>query len=141
MVQLGQKYINMYTSMLASHLALLREGHLEAVFHVFSYLWEKHNSWLALHPTYPEMDHDRFKKHKWVEFYGNMKEAISTDIPELRDKDMDLRMHVDSDHAGDKTTLRSSTGFLIFTNTYLIQWMSKKKPMIETSVSMNCLWR
>ena len=43
-------------------------------------------------------------------------------------------MHVDSNHDGDKATSGSRTGFLIFINTDSIQWMSKKQPMIETSV-------
>lgn len=37
-------------SMLVSHLALSREGHLEAVFRIFGYLKNKHNSPLCLDP-------------------------------------------------------------------------------------------
>ena len=43
-------------------------------------------------------------------------------------------MYVDSDHAGDKETQRYRTGFLIYTNKALVQWLSNKQPMIETSV-------
>ena len=43
-------------------------------------------------------------------------------------------MWVDSDHAGDKTTRRSRTGYLIFMNTALIDWLSKKQATIESSV-------
>ena len=43
-------------------------------------------------------------------------------------------MMVDSDHAGDKRIRRSRTGFLIFCNMALIDWISKKQPTIETSV-------
>ena len=57
-----------------------------------------------LDPTYPEIDHDIFKKHDWVEFYGEVKEAILTDMPEPRGKSVDLRMNIDSKYAGDKTT-------------------------------------
>jgi hypothetical protein len=49
-------------------------------------------------------------------------------------KEVDLRMMVDSDHAGDKTTRRSRTGFLIFLNVSLINWLSQKQPTIESSV-------
>ena len=119
--------------MLASHLEFPREGNLEAVFHVLLYIQAKNNSRLALDPTYPEIDHKIFKKHKWVEFYGDIKEAIPTDMLELRGKSVDLRMHININHAGEKAKRRSRTGFLIFMNTYLIQWMSKKQPKIETS--------
>ena len=120
--------------MLVSHLALPREGHLKAVLHVLLYLREKHNSRLALDPTYMEIYHDSFKKHKWVEFYDNIKEEITTDMPETRGKSVELRMHVASNHYRDKETRQSRTGFLIFMNIAFIQWMSKKQPTIETSV-------
>jgi hypothetical protein len=41
---------------------------------------------------------------------------------------------VDSDHAGDKKTRRSRTGFLIYCNMALIIWLSKRQTTIETSV-------
>jgi hypothetical protein len=43
-------------------------------------------------------------------------------------------MFCDSDHAGEKRTRRSRTGFLIFCNMALIDWISKKQATIETSV-------
>ncbi len=41
---------------------------------------------------------------------------------------------VDSDHAGDKQTRRSHTGFFIYCNMALIIWLSKRQLTIETSV-------
>ena len=105
-MELGRVDINTEVSMLASHLALPREGYLEAVFHVFAYLKAKHNSRLALDPTYPDIDESDFKKYNWVEFYGNVKEAIPSNMPEPRGKSIDLRIYVDSDHAGDKLLRR-----------------------------------
>ena len=43
-VELGKVDINTEVSMLTSHLALPQSGHLDTVFHIFSYLKEKHNS-------------------------------------------------------------------------------------------------
>ena len=43
-------------------------------------------------------------------------------------------MWVDSDHAGDKITRRSRTGYFIFLNTALINWLGKKQATIEGSV-------
>ena len=43
-------------------------------------------------------------------------------------------MMCDSDHAGDRWTRHSRTGFLIFCNMALIDWVSKKPATIETSV-------
>ena len=75
-----------------------------------------------------------FPKYNWTEFYGDVAEAIPADMPPLLGEDVDLRMMVDSDHAGDKWIRRSRTGFLIFCNMALIDWVSKKQPTIETSV-------
>jgi hypothetical protein len=43
-------------------------------------------------------------------------------------------MMCNSDHAEEKRTCRSRTGFLTFCNMALIDWVSKKQATIETSV-------
>eukprot|EP00804_Cyclotella_cryptica_P015125 CCRYP_000688-RA/>CCRYP_000688-RA protein AED:0.22 eAED:0.24 QI:0/0/0/0.8/1/1/5/0/1053 len=134
MVELGRIDMMTEVSMLASHLAMPREGHLEAIFHIYAYLKQKYNSRLAFDPTYPSIDMSDFKECDWKQFYGDVKEAIPPNAPEPRGKDVDLRMFVDSDHAGDKLTRRSRTGFMIFMNTALIDALSKKQATIETSV-------
>ena len=63
-----------------------------------------------------------------------MTKAIPPNAPEPRVKYVDLRMWVDSDHAGDKLTRQSRTGHFIFLNTALINWLSKKRANIEGSV-------
>ncbi len=55
-------------------------------------------------------------------------------MPPPLGKDVDLQMMVDSNHAGDKRIRQSRTGFLIFCNMALIDWVSEKQPTIETSV-------
>ena len=44
-----------------------------------------------------------------------------------------MKAYVDGDHAGDTVTRRSRTGFLVFLNSALVHWMSKKQASIETS--------
>jgi hypothetical protein len=61
MVELGRIDIMTEVSMLASHSALPREGHLDAVVRVFSYLKHKHNSRMVFDPTYLEIDLTSFK--------------------------------------------------------------------------------
>ena len=46
---------------------------------------------------------------------------------------MDMRVYVDSDHAGDTVTLKSRTGFMIFLYGAPIYWISKKQTSCETS--------
>jgi hypothetical protein len=134
MVEIGRIDIATEVSLLSSHLAYPREGHLDAALHIMAYLRAKHNSRLVFDPTYPEIDMTVFQQCDWKEFYGDVSEAIPTDAPEPLGKDVDVRMMVDSDHAGDKLTRRSRTGYLIYVNNALVDWLSKRQPTIESSV-------
>ena len=49
-------------------------------------------------------------------------------------KEADICLFVDSDHASDKFTCHSCTGFFIFLNSTLITWKPKKQAMIEMSI-------
>ena len=75
-----------------------------------------------------------FPQSNWTEFYGNIEEVIPADMPEPLGKDIDVRMMCDGAQAGDRRTRCSRTGFLIFCNMALIDWVSKKQATIETSV-------
>ena len=120
---------------MSSHLAYPCEGHFECALHVMGYLKWKHNSWLFFDLTYPDIDFDTFNDGaEWKTFYGDVTEAIPPNAPETRGNYVDLRMWVDSDHTGDKVTRRSHTGYFIFLNTALINWLSKKQETIEGSV-------
>jgi hypothetical protein len=133
-VELGQIDIISGASELASNLALPQQGHLETIFHIFNFLEKRHNVRIALDTTYPEIDMEAFKECDWRAFYGNVKEALPPNAPTPRGKDVDLRLFVDSDHAGDKRTRRSRTDFLIYLNSAPITWFSKKQSTIDTSV-------
>ena len=132
MIELGRVDICTEVSMLSSHMALPRQGHLEAALHVMSYLSLHHNSRLCMDPTYPAIDNTQFPVCDWTEFYGEVAEPIPPNAPEAIGKVVDLRMFVDSDHAGDKRTRRSRSGFLVYLNTALISWHSKRQSTIET---------
>ena len=134
MVELGRVDIAVEVSLLSSYLANPREGHLEAAIHIMGYLRLKHNTRLVFDPTYPDICESDFPRFDWTEFYGDVTEAIPTDMPPPLGKEVDIRMMVDSDHAGEKRTRRSRTGFLIYCNMALIIWLSKRQPTIETSV-------
>ena len=80
------------------------------------------------------MDEIIFKDCDKKEFYGDSEEEIPPNAHKPRVKDVDLRSKVDSDHTGDKETRQSCTGYLIFCNMYLVDWLYKKQPMIEKYV-------
>ena len=134
MVELGRVDMITEVSMLASHLALPREGHLDAALGLFAYLKRKHNSRMVFDPTPPEINLSDFPEYSWTRKYGDIKEAIPVDAPEPLGEGVDLRMYVDADHASDKKSRRSRTGYFIFLNSACIAWLSKKQPTVETSV-------
>jgi hypothetical protein len=69
-----------------------REGHLEAVFHIFNYLEKRHNSRIVFDPGYPTIDMTAFKdKCDWKSFFGEAREAIPPNAPTPRGKDVDLQ--------------------------------------------------
>ena len=65
-VELGRTDIATEVSLLASHVALPRKGPLQTVFHIYAYLKERHNSRLALDPSYPEIDMRIFYQADWI---------------------------------------------------------------------------
>lgn len=134
-VEIGRVDISTEVSILSSYLACPRVGHFEAALHIMGYLKQKYNSRIFFNPTYPTIKYDQFNDGAdWKEFYGDVAEAIPTNAPDARGHPVDIRMLVDSDHAGDKETRRSRTGFMIFINMALITWLSKKQPTVESSV-------
>jgi hypothetical protein len=132
-VELGRIDIITEVSMLSTYLCLLCEGHLDSVFHVFEYLALHHSSRVVFDPTYPSVDMVAFIHTDWNSMYGNVKEMIPPDVPVPRGKEVDLRLFVDSEHAGDKFTRRSRNGYVIYLNMAPIVWLSKRQPTVESS--------
>ena len=135
-VELGRADICLEVSMLSSHLALPREGHLDQVLHIFAYLGKHHNAALVFDPTEWDVPEGHFPKQDWnFSIYGceGLKEVLPDDMPKPLGKNMRIRVFVDSDHAGDEVTKRSRTGFIVFLNNAPIYWFSKKQTSCETS--------
>jgi hypothetical protein len=121
-------------SMLSTHLCLLCECHLEDVFHVFAYLVLHHNTIVVFDPTYASVELGTFIKNDWKSIYGDVKEMIPSDAPVPHGKEVDLRLFVDSDHAGEQLTRRLRTGFFIYLNIAPLMWFSKCQPTVGSSV-------
>ena len=52
-VELGRVDINVEASMLSSHLAIPREGHMQELLHVFAYLKKHMNTEMVFDPSEP----------------------------------------------------------------------------------------
>ena len=119
---------------LASQMAMPREGHMEAVFHVFAYLKARHNLCMVFDPTYLSIDKTKLQEHEWKCLYGDVKEAIQNNCPKPLGREVDISMFVDSNYTRDDTKRRSRTVYFIYMNLALVNWLSKNQATIETSV-------
>ena len=135
-VELGRVDICLEVSMMSSCLALPREGHLEQVLHIFAHLRKYHNAEIVYDPSDPVIDEAMFEAKDWTSSeFGHLqgKEVLPPKIPEPRGFGFIVKAKVDADHASDTVTRRSRTGFLVWVNSSLIHWFSKKQTSVETS--------
>ena len=136
MVELGRIDICLETSMLSSHLALPREGHLAQVFHIFAYLKKYHNTEMVFDPSDPVINEAEFERKDWTSSeFGHVSgdEERPPNAPQPRGLSFTIRAKVDADLAADTVTRRSRTGFLVFLNSAPVHWMSKKQGSVESS--------
>ena len=135
-VELGRIYICLEVSMMSSHLAMPRKGHLDHVLHIFAYLHKYHNTELVYDPSDPVVEQDVFERRDWTSSeFGAVqgKEEVPSNMPELRGLGFIMCAKVDADHTSDMITRRSRTGFLVYLNCALIYWWSKKQNSVESS--------
>ena len=81
-VELGRGDLEIEVSTMASMIALPREGHLSAVFQMFSFLKRKHNGVTVFDPAKPEIDQPQFPTEDWsTTTYGPCKEDAPSKAP------------------------------------------------------------
>lgn len=131
-VELGGIDICLECSLMSSHLALPREGHLHQV---FGYLKKCHNTEMVFDPSDPNVDELSFERQDWTSSseFKHLQGKLLTNMPELRGIGFVMRAKVDADHAGDTVTRRSQMGFLVYLNRAPIYWSSKKQSSVESS--------
>ena len=135
-VELGRVDIDVEVSMMSSHLALPRVGHLKEIYHIFAYLKAHSNTEMVFDPTPVVLDMNLFERQDWsYSPYGceGLAEELPNNMPKPCGPSMTMRVFVDADHAGDLLTRRSRTGFIVFLNGAPIYWSSKKQTSCETS--------
>ena len=64
-VELGRVDINFEASILSSHLAMPREGHMQELLHVFAHLKKHMNTEMVFDPSEPEIDINYFQHQDW----------------------------------------------------------------------------
>ena len=64
-VELGRVEINVEASMLSSHLAMPREGHMQELLHVLAYLKKHMHTEMVFDPSETEIDMNSFQRQDW----------------------------------------------------------------------------
>jgi len=135
MVELGRVDMCLETSLMSSHLALPREGHLAQLFHMFACLKKCRNTEVVFDPSDPAIDELLFELCDWTSTeFGHIqgKEELPPNVPQPRGQVFVVRAKVDAGQASDATTRHSRTGFFVFLNCAPICWLSKKQTSIES---------
>ena len=136
-VELGRVDVCLEVSMMSSHLAMPRQGHLEQVLHVFSYLKKYHNTELVYDPSDPAIDFAKYEERDWASSeFGHIpgRRGDTTKCPRAP-----WSWSVHPGH-GRCVTMRltlspgaQGPGILVFVNCALVHWISKKQTTVESS--------
>jgi hypothetical protein len=133
-IELGRIDITLETALMSQYSASPREGHLEAVYHIFAYLACHPNGRIVFDATTPLIDEDCFQHDvDWKPFYGDVQEEEPIDMPTPLGLPVEISCFVDANHAGNVVTRRSHTGLIIFVQNAPIIWYSKKQNTVESS--------
>lgn len=123
-VEIVRLDILLETSLLSTHLAMPRFGHVEQVYWMFGYLKLYPKRKLVFDPQHPIICEHAFCSFYWHDFYCGVEEAIPGDMPAPRGNAMSTHhCFVDASHGSDRATRRSQTGILIFCNRALNSYM------------------
>jgi hypothetical protein len=107
---------------------------LEALYNIFAYLEKRAEANMAFKDKMPRLDETAFHKSDWSEsIYNDEEEEIPSNAPNPLGNPVMMTCFVDANHAGDKVTRWSQTGFIIYLNNAPIVWFSKKQNTCESS--------
>ena len=123
--------------MMLPHIALPREGHLQALLQIFVYLKKHHNNTkMVYNPSQPEIDKAAFERKDWTSSkFGHLQgiEELPPKIPEPHGIGFIVVAKVDVDHAANAITKRSRMGFPVYLNSALVYWSSKRQTSVKSS--------
>ena len=131
--ELGRFDILLEVSLLSAFNAAPREGHLNALYNIFSYLNTHASCSIAFEPTLPNFDDKPIESKGWEEFYEVDDEPVPKNAPWPCGKPMKMTCFVDVSHASNKDTYKSHTGIFILLNNAPVVWYSERQSIVESS--------
>ena len=82
---------------------------------------------------YPIISSKLFKEYYWFDFYRDINEAITPNMPEAGGHKLSISVFVDAELSGDKSPRRTQTGVLIFIDKAPIHFYRKRKANVEAN--------
>ena len=133
--EIGRVDILHEISILSQYQASPREGHIEQLINIWSFLRQDPKLTLYFDPTLPVMDHSVFTSNAddFQELYRGATEQLPHNMPVPRGRSVMTTAYVDASHAANKKTRRSHSGYIIFVNRAPIIWYSKRQQTVEAS--------
>ena len=111
-VTLGRSDTAYAVNTLSRYSAAPREGRLKALMRVFGYLDAHPNGRIIIDTKlHDRSQYTSARREAWDELYPDAKEDLPSNMPTPKGKEIQLTVFVDTDHARDKVTRRSVTGY------------------------------
>ena len=121
----------MEASAISSMMALLREGHLAAVFQMFSFLKSQYNGVTVFDSTEPEIDQAQFPTEEQSATSCVLcKEDDPLNTPAPKGIGFTIRAFVDSNHVRDSITRLLRTGFIISSTALLSLFIQRNRGVV-----------
>ena len=133
-ISLGRFDVMYAVVSLSRYSAAPREGHLKAMMRVFGYLKGYLKGKLVFDTNYLEVEDVEFiESALWTEMYPGAEEEMPHDQPVPKMKEVEITAYFDASLGCDMLTGRSVTGVLLFLNSTILKWYSKRQNTVETS--------
>ena len=111
-----------------------RQGHLDQLKRVYGYVQKFSSAYIRVRTEMPDYSNIEHMKYDWAyTVYGDVKEAIPSDVPKPLGKPVMTTTYVDANLYHDLTTGRAATGILHLINGTPIDWFSKRQATVETA--------
>lgn len=129
-VALGRIDITFAAVTMACYNHAPRKGHMKVMFRIFGYLKNHSKASLKMDFLYPEQPVECILKANWKHLYPG---AHDHNPPEPKGKPIRVWGEFDADNAHDLETRRSVSRILIYINSSVVKWYSKRQHKIKTS--------
>ena len=132
-ITLGRLDIMFAVQTMARFSASPQQAHMDRMLRLFGYLKYHPELGILIDPSPIKLPMLQDIKVNWEEQYPCSGEELPPSMPTPKGNPVQLTVYVDADHAHDRLTRRSVTGYIIFINNTPVKWYSKRQNTVETS--------